>query len=546
MQPILKRVGVCAVALMATLALSACGGGTSGSTWFNLPSIPVKVQPDGTAKVFGIGLGAVLPPATVQQLQGANVQQLEVRAGYNGIHLYADGTDLPYLAWDADSVSTLQDVLRKTPGVPPAVVDWLPTLRQIGLGAQLDVAPAQGAAVKEAPRWTGETQVTTEAAPAAPTIGPLKLGSIAFDENGGLNIGSVPASTLGLPATLIDANTLGLLKSIGLDKLQVKTDPNGIKLSLNDKPLPSIAYDSKSLEQVKPLVGAFAPDLAPTLDTVLPKLPGADLDVAVSFTGQPAQETQLAAVPVTLNPDGTLGVFGIPLPGSGMVPPDVLQKLQAAGVQTLNVDVGQDGVFLAANGQTLPTITWTPESLNTLATVVAPALGVDPALINNGMTIMKEMGGSIKANVAVGGPSDAAPAEINKTLTTPSSEGSPIMRLNATVQQGAIQSVESLGSLADLGVGPVNLPPNITQMLAQIGAKQVLLNLDPGKVDVALDGKTALTLNWDEPSLRQALTLAGPFLAGTPLEDPNVLKLVQDQLLPILPGSNIDVTLNLQ
>lgn len=545
MQPSLKSVRVCAIALIASLALSACGGGTSGSTWFNLPSIPVKVQPDGTAKAFGINLGPVLPPATVQQLQGADLQELNVRVGYNGVHLYADGADLPHLAWDADSVSTLQDVLSKTPGVPPAVVSWLPTLRQIGLGAQLDIAPAEGAAVKEVPAWTGETTVTPEQAPAAPTIGPLKLGSVAFDKNGGLNIGSVPASALGLPATLLDANTLGLLQSLGLDKLQIKTEPNGIKLSLNDKPLPGIAYDSKALEQVKPLVNAFAPNLAPTLDNVLPKLPGAALDVAVSFTGEPAQETQLAAVPVTLNPDGTLGVFGIPLPGSGIVPPDVLQKLQAANVQTLNVDVGQDGVFLAANGQTLPTITWTPESLNTLATVVAPALGINPELINSGMTIMKEMGGSIKANIALGG-GEAAPAEINKTLTTPSSDGSPTIRLNANVQQGAIQEIEDLGNLADLGVGPVNLPPNIIQMLSQIGAKQVLLNMDPGKLDVLLDGNTALTLNWDQPSLQQALTLAGPFLTGTPLEDPNLLKLIQEQILPILPGSNIDLTLNIQ
>ncbi len=79
------------VALIVSLMLGGCGGGTTGATWFNLPSIPVRIQPDGTAKVFGIGLGAILPPAMLQQLQGANVQKLEVRIGYNGVHAYANG-----------------------------------------------------------------------------------------------------------------------------------------------------------------------------------------------------------------------------------------------------------------------------------------------------------------------------------------------------------------------------------------------------------------------------------------------------------------------
>ena len=249
-------------------------------------------------------------------------------------------------------------------------------------------------------------------------------------------------------------------------------------------------------------------------------------------------------MPVVLNADGTVAAFGFNLPGGPIVPADMAQKLQAAGVKTLQLDVGQEGLFISANGQTLPTITWTPESLNTLAGVVAPLAGVSPDMINGALKIINETGG-IKANIAYGDA--AAPeGEINKTLAVPASaEGGPVIRLNAAVDNGTVSSIEGLGSLADLGMAPIVLPPNVMQILGQLNAKQVEVKTGLGKVDIMLDGATALTLNWDEPSVRSALTLAGPFLAGTPLEDPNVAKLLDEQIVPLLPISDVDVKLNL-
>jgi hypothetical protein len=543
-----KTSKIFGVVLIASLLLSTLGvspaaaqnqGGEAGSTWFNLPSIPLRIDPNGAASVAGFNIGPVLPSAIVQQLQGAGIQKLEVRVGHNGILLYSNGTPLPSLSWNTDSVATLQEVIQRAPGVPNAsmISGLLPWLRRIGIGVALKLSDA----ADELPRWTGETTFAAE--PPAATVGPFQLGGVAFDESGNLRIGSVPGSALGLSGPLLDANALGLLNQLGLDKVQVKTDPTGIMLSMNDRPLPGLTYNGTALEAVKPIVSAFAPTAAPMLDTVLPLLPGLQVDAAVSFTGEPAGAMQLGTVPVVLNSDGTLTAFGVALPGGPMVPADLLQKLQQAGVQKLDVDVSQEGLFLAANGQTLPTITWTPESLNKLASIVAPLAGISSDMISGGLNLISETGG-LKAAVAVGG-GEALPAEINKTLQAPSTEGAPVMRLNASVQQGAIQSIEGLGNLADLGLDPIALPPNVTQILSQLGAQQIQLNTDPGQVNVLLDGATALTLNWDQASLQSVLMLATPFLAGTPLEDPNVSKLVQEQIMPLLPGSDVDVTLTL-
>jgi len=538
-----KILKIFVVALIASLVLAACGGGTTGATWFNLPSIPVQLQEDGTVALFGLGVTR-LDPALVQQFQAANVQKMEVRIGYNGIHVYANGADLPYIAWDAESLSTLQDVVRNAPNIPNGalIANVLPVLRQIGLGVALNLP---GAAAANLPSWSGETTAQSETVDPAQVIGPFQIGSVAFDEQGNLQIGSVAGAALGLNGPLLDANTLNLLNSYGIDKLNIATTPNGISLSMNDRPLPGIVYDSASLAQVQPLVAGFAPALAPTLDQVLPKLQNAQLDVALSFTGQPAGETQLAPVPVALNDDGTLTVFGTPLSSTPMVPADLLQKLQAAGVSQLDLEIGQDGIFLAADGQTLPTITWTPESLPTIASIIAPLAGVSAEMVNSGLALIEETG-AIKASVAMPGVTATA-TEINKTLGTPDTSSVPpaVIHANATYSDGALQSIGGLPEGAVPGF-PLALPPNVAGILNGLDAQAVEIATEPGKLNLLLDGSTALTVNYDDAALQKTLDVAAPFLTGTPLESPAMMTLVREQIMPLVPAAELDINIALQ
>lgn len=539
MQANLRFIKICALALVVSLMVSACGGGTTGATWFNVPSIPVTLGTDGALTLFGQPLPAALP-ALAQQLQSANIQKLEIRIGYNGILIYANGQPLPYVTWDADSVATLQDLLSKA---PPEVVPngsliarALPWLRQIGMGFAINVgapAPADMA-------WHGETKVATE--DVAPTVGPIQLGGIAFDEQGGLNIAGLPGSALGVNGALLPPATLNLLSSLGIQNVQVKTTANGIQLSTNGRSLPGIAYDSQSLTNVEPLVASLAPALAPTLSGILPKLQATALDVGVSFSGEPVGELSLSEVPVAISEDGSLNVFGLPVAPNAL-PADTLQKLQQAGVKQLNVEISQEGVFLAADGQTLPTITWTAESMQTLAGIIAPLAGLQPEMISNGLALIEKTG-AIKAAIALPGTEPTA-TEINKTLSTPDTTGqpTPVLHVNAVYSGGTITS---LGGLDTLPMLPLILPPNVAGILDSLNAQELQIDSEPGKLNLNLDGATALTLNYDDASLQSVLTLAGPFLGGTPLENPAVAGFVQEQLLPLLPAADLDIKVALQ
>ena len=103
----------------------------------------------------------ILQPAIIQQLQAADIQRLEARIGYNGVHVYLNGQDMPYLGWTAESTENLQDlILALPPGTlqvdPNLVVRMLPWLRTIGLGVRLgSFLRLPGWLVCASSRWCG-------------------------------------------------------------------------------------------------------------------------------------------------------------------------------------------------------------------------------------------------------------------------------------------------------------------------------------------------------------------------------------------------------
>jgi hypothetical protein len=549
------------VALIVSLILGGCGGGSTGSTWFNLPSIPLQIQADGSASVLGFNVGAILQPTMVQSLQGANIQKLEVRIGYNGIHVYANGQDMPYLAWDESSVGSLQEIIRTMPNIPNAnlIANALPWLRRIGVGVTLSLPPAQGQAVLDIPHWKGETTAKTEAKPDKPTIGPLSLGSLAFDPSGNATIAGIPLSQLGV-AVALPANVQDILKALSAEKLAIKTTPNGIQLSLNDKSLPGIAYDSNSLQQVTQLLPALGVDAntLSTLQNVLPQLPGAEVSVDVSLTGQPASPTQIGSIPLTLNPDGTLSAYGLPLGGSPLLPANIIASLQQANVQHLYVNVEGNSIILAANGQVLPILSYDDASLDSL-TQLAGAFGVPQETVSTGLQVVRKLvaetsiGMTIDVPAANGAAAIEAPTGPPDTTMDPANLNGlapPVIHLNATFdQQGVLKAVDTLTTdeLGQLGIPlAFTLPANIANALDQLGAQQVSLKSEPNKLNLQLDGKTALSLSYDEVALRQTLSLAKPFLAGTLLEDPTIAQLIDQQILPVAPAADLDIDVKLQ
>lgn len=555
-----KIVQIFVVALIVSLVLGACGGGTTGKTWFNLPSAAVRVQPDGTARVYGFNVGYILDPALIQQLQSADIQELEVRIGYNGIHIYANGQQLPFIAWDQASVETLQDIL---PALNIANADTiaaaLPWLRTIGTGVLLDMPVAQGATALDIPNWGGETDVATES-PDQLALGPITIGSLTFDAEGNASIEGVPVSTLeqalgtSIPLTL-DPTTLGILQAVDAEAINVDLNPNGINLALGQRPLPSVRYDSQSLENLMAILPAFVQDpaLLETLSQVVPMLTATQLTVAVSLTGEQAAETQLVPIAVTITPEGNAEMFGLPV-AQGVLDPAMIDNLQEAGVQRLTINLAPNGLFLAANDQLLPSVTWDEASLDTVVQIAGPISGLGEEGLSSILDIATGIGPNVAINLPPGEGAEAvelpAPADMPMEFAPvePNPQGVTLRVTAAVDDQGNLTTVGGLSAedLATLGLSLPTLPPDLMDTLAQTGASEVQIETDPGALIVRVGGEEAMRVAYDADALLAALNIAIPFAEGTPLTDPAIDTLLREQILPLVPTADVNVTLQLQ
>ncbi len=550
MQPKTRILTIALVSILAGLALGGCYGGDSGRVWFNMPSAKVNIQSDGTATAYGIPVGQVLDPALVAQMDAGGVEELDARIGYNGIHVYVNGQDLPYVAWDAASTDKLQNVLGAMPTVPPAASRYLPWLRKIGLGAKL-ILPSSTGSVE---RWSGETTVAQESAPDNPLS--MNIGGIAFDEAGnlvidGLDTGALAAAAGGaLPS--LDAGTLGMLQSLGIDSVNVNTTPNGVNLSINGEPLPSVAYDSKSLDALTKLLPALPVDAA-MVDTVsqfVPMLPGLDVNADVSFTGEPIGTLELPDVNVAVADDGSLSAYGLTLAPAGTLDDATLATLEGANIGSVNVDVDADGLFAAVNGAKLPSISWNDASIAAIAGIAGAAAGQSPETVEGVLNLVRTSG--LTANLVLPG-GEAQTGEVDRTMQPPAMGDMtpPTVHLDATFDKsGALKSIGTLGAedLAALGV-PLDgaaLPPQLLDLMDSSNASTMNIATQDNKLIVSLGGQEALAIDYDAESLSNALDLAAAFAPDSPLSDPALSQLINDVILPLAPGADVNINVMLE
>jgi hypothetical protein len=356
---------------------------------------------------------------------------------------------------------------------------------------------------------------------------------------------------MALPLSL-DANTLAILQGLGAEAVQVKVHGNGIDLALNDRPLPSIAWDQPRLNTLLTNVPAFVADpaLVSTLNQVVPLLNGADVTVAVSFTGEQAADTVLAPIELNVNENGDISLLGIPV-APGALPADALANLQKANVQQLALSVQPTGIYAAANGQTLPTVTWTEESLPLLAEVIGPMAG-GTDLINTLLPVALGLGPNVKVNLplAAGATAVEVPAEVDFAIQpVEAAPDAPIINVDLAID--AAGNLLALGGFtaaefAELGITLPAIPADSLAALRTAGVGQLELDTEPGILNVLFDGSNALALNYDEPSMMTTLDIAAPFLGDSIINDPAINQLLREQIMPLVLTSNADVTIDLE
>lgn len=530
---------------LASLMLGACtGGGSTGTTWFNLPSVVVRVGNDGDSlRALGLTVGALSAfgvKEVTDRLVDGGVETLELRLGYNGIHVYVDGDELPYVYWDEESAAALAGLVDQLGvGLPVSADRLFAWVRRVGVGVRVsftDGSPSY--------RWSRETNITPMDAPSD-VIGPLHLGGIAFNDAGALALHGVDLAALGVPP-LLDEDTRALLARLGVETVHLATTPNSLDIALNDTVvLPGLAYDERSLAagvDFARLLLAEDPDTLELVETFLPRLPALALTVDLSFTGAPVGATQLVPLTVSVTEGGALNVLGLPVVGAEL-PADVLDTLQRADIQRLDVNFSGGSIALAANGTVLPTMALAASGLQ-----VIDGLMDGGGLLPDAVALAETLAGAEPLSLTLTLPGDASdpaanPLAAHAVEPIVLEDGLiPFMRIDIEVEDGRVASIGGMNA-ALLGLGNVTLPEALLDLAADARMNSLALKTSANTMDVLADGQSLLALKYDEESLGAFLNLLPAITEDDSMDD--FLAFAESSLVPLFVGSDIELVLNL-
>ncbi len=200
-----------------------------------------------------------------------------------------------------------------------------------------------------------------------------------------------------------------------------------------------------------------------------------------------------------------------------------------------------------AGERALPAITWNEESMQTVAELVGPLAGLSPELVDTLMGTVLNLGIDVDVQLpeAAG---EAAPAEAAQPVDL-SGMTVPFIKLEAAYGDQGFTQVGGLSAdtLAQLGVSLPALPPEVMGVLKAQGVSELQIKSGDSQLEILLDGEKALGIDYGGESLATVLDLAMPFLGDSPvLQDPTMMKFLREQILPLAPLAQIDVTLNLE
>lgn len=299
-----RRTAIVALLLLVALAvLSGCaarqGGGEvvgqagEGEIAVDLPAIVIDIDADGNPSVAGVplaDLGVVptdvvaqltLPPETIQQLQDANIQNLQVNNMTDGLQFYVNGQEIPSITWDKESLGALSTFATELGaaegGEQMAVLGKLaPMLTNLGFAAVLKFHAVDGAA--DAPIYAEgaaaqELQAAAEAYQSEVGAPALINIPVTYTDSGDWTVSGISAAEwealTGAPFTALQMqeDIVPALKAAGVSEMSVSATEDGLALTINGTALPYLDWSGGKLASVVELALAAGMLDSPDMDS---------------------------------------------------------------------------------------------------------------------------------------------------------------------------------------------------------------------------------------------------------------------------------------
>jgi hypothetical protein len=269
------------VALLTGCAPRAGSGEIAGEAGeaevvVDLPAIVIDYDAAGEPSVGGIPLSQfsgiippevadqlVLGPDMVSQLQGYNIQNLQVNNRTDGLDILVNGLEVPSVSWDDESLSSLMAVAGVVSPEMAALEDLLPMLTNLGFAAVLRLPAAEGAEV--APIYAestaaADTQAAQDEFLSTVEAPPLINVPISFEADGTWSMAGLsqdewqaltgqPMDALELPPTLLES-----LIAAGISEATIATGPDGVTIMVNENALPTLSWSDGKINNLLDLL----------------------------------------------------------------------------------------------------------------------------------------------------------------------------------------------------------------------------------------------------------------------------------------------------
>lgn len=317
-----KRISLLIPAL--ALMLSACGAPSAevdrNSDFFlALPRVEVTLDQNGVPSIAGLSpdlvrtltLGSVdlsqfaVPKDWVDYLTSTGVQHIELAFGGNGAFIYANGKQLPHIAFNEETVSNVGDVAEVATsmfapgfeGYAALAKRFLPLARNLGLGLVVRL-PSTGAA--EIPLRDPKAPMTAAAPPGDPAV--LARIVINYDTNGVPALAGISVAELeqmfGVDLTMLklDPGFVRMLMDKGIQHISIRSEGAGMALAFNDKPLPNLMCDADCLQNTAQVIAALNtyPEFSQfnqLIEKFGPELKSVNAELALRFPPAPGSQT---------------------------------------------------------------------------------------------------------------------------------------------------------------------------------------------------------------------------------------------------------------
>jgi hypothetical protein len=248
-----------------------------------------------------------LPAEAVDTMTMHNIQHIQVSNSPTGLILLVNGKAIPSLKWDGEILTGTAEVVSQLGMGAGALESLLPKLANLGVGVILRFPTAAGVAaiptdLAQDPATSTASKAAQEQFLAAVENRPNITIPVFYDSDGGWRVGDLTdAEWTNLTGQAIFTalrmrpETVNQFVTSGIREVSISTDPQGIHIAINGKPLPYIGWADGEISNVLALAeqtglmdsvageSTQMGEVAAAVESLLPVVQTAEISINAQF-----------------------------------------------------------------------------------------------------------------------------------------------------------------------------------------------------------------------------------------------------------------------